>query len=193
MIAHLWKPSLSAYRPVEEALGRAHTATGSVHDSVVAYWDRLGDHIQGEQRHWAPVDWINHLDGMTFEWPFAADDGGVREPIFHLTATLHPSDRPLGSTEWGDIAHRLAITARLAQPLDELGCQWVAFQARPRRLDLLANLIRLDGNWQRLDASPLQGVRRQLRRVELDFGLVRAHSATSSPPPHPPGRGPGRR
>ncbi|AZK97037.1 MULTISPECIES: hypothetical protein [Streptomyces] len=196
MIAFLWERSLSAYLPVEEALGRALSDdSGSGQELVVAYWDRLGDYTQGEERHWTPVDWINHLDDPTFEWPFATDNLGVREPVFHLSVDLHPADRDLGSAEWATIAHRLAITAGLAPPLDDQGCQWVAFQARPRRLDLLANLIRLDGAWQQLPADPLRAVMNQIRRVEHDFRLIPAHPATPppAPPTAPPTRGPGRR
>ncbi|MEU5162292.1 hypothetical protein AB0G74_22175 [Streptomyces sp. NPDC020875] len=194
MIACLWGRSLSAYLPVEEALGRAASDSGSVHESVVAYWDRLGDYTQGEERLWTSVDWINHLDDPTFEWPFASDEKGVREPVFHLTAELHPADRELESAEWATIAHRLAITVGLAPPLDDQGCQWVAFQARPRRLDLLANLIRLDGAWQRLPPDPLRAALSQIRQVQRDFGLTGAHPAPPPvPPTAPPTRGPGRR
>ncbi|MGW4671463.1 hypothetical protein [Streptomyces sp. NPDC004324] len=58
---------------------------------------------------------------------------------------LHPQDRDLTGPEWAEAAHRLARAAGIDIPGKEHGCRWTAVQAQPRRLNLIANLIHLDG------------------------------------------------
>jgi len=101
--------------------------------TVLAHWPGL-DYLalDDEQRTWTSVLWAEHLDDPYLEHPFAAslDD-----------------DRELTRPEWAEATHRLARAAGIEIPGKEHGCRWIAVQAQPGRLDLIANLIRLDGAW----------------------------------------------
>ncbi|MGK4906424.1 hypothetical protein [Streptomyces albus] len=84
-------------------------------------------------------------------------------------------ERNLTSPEWSEIAHRLARTVHLHIPGEEDGCRWVAVQARPRRLDILANLIRQDGTWQRQPHDLARRLAAESRRIETELQLTRHH------------------
>ncbi|MFB7532457.1 relaxase/mobilization nuclease [Streptomyces sp. NPDC056178] len=139
---------------------------------MVAYWPGLDYYtLNNEQKIWTSATWAEHLDDPNWQYPFAAGEQDDRCAIWHVDVRLHPDDRPLTGPEWSEIAHRLARTVGIATPGDEQGCCWIAVQARPGRLDLLANLIRLDGGWQRQDAQLLRRLVAEARRIEADLQL----------------------
>ncbi|MFD4829163.1 relaxase/mobilization nuclease [Streptomyces uncialis] len=123
---------IDAAGPLEEALGRPVTTTEGLTDHiVVAHWNLLGHYTEGEEETWTSAGWAEHLDDPTLEFSFAADEQGMREPLFHLTVELHPQDREPASAEWSEIAHRLARATGIAPPGDQLACRWIAVQAQP--------------------------------------------------------------
>ncbi|WP_329025764.1 relaxase/mobilization nuclease [Streptomyces sp. NBC_00690] len=183
MIPHLWQRGIDAAGPLEEALGRPVTTREGLTDHiVVAHWNLLGHFIEGEEETWTSAGWAEHLDDPTLEFPFAADEQGIREPLFHLTVELHPQDREPASAEWSEIAHRLARATGIAPPGDQLACRWIAVQAQPGRLDLVANLIRLDGTWQPQSAQLPQRLAAEARRIEADLGLRSPRASDESAP-----------
>ncbi|MFJ9900709.1 relaxase/mobilization nuclease [Streptomyces sp. NPDC091280] len=151
--------------------------------TVVAYWLALDSYTSDdEQATWNAVEWADHLDDPDFEYRFAARPRGDRHVIAHLDVRLHPGDRELSGAEWVEIAHRFARAASFEIPGDASGCRWIAVQAKPGRLDLIANLIRLDGEWQRLPASLPQRLADEARRIETDLHLIAP--TTSDGPDH---------
>ncbi|MFJ8888176.1 relaxase/mobilization nuclease [Streptomyces sp. NPDC102402] len=106
------------------------------------------------------------------EHPFAASPGDDRAAILHLDVRLHPDDRDLTGLEWAEVAHRLARTAGIEIPGKESGCAWIAVQARPGRLDLIANLIHLDGAWHAPPTDVLRRLVDEARRIEQDLHLI---------------------
>ncbi|WP_266506821.1 relaxase/mobilization nuclease [Streptomyces uncialis] len=172
----MWRRSLLAADALEEALGRPVVETeGRTSHTVLAHWNRLDYHTEGEQEGWTSVGWAEHLDDPTLEFPFTADARGNREPVFHLSVELHPGDRKLEPAEWKEIAHRFARASGIAPPGDEQACRWIAVQAQPGRLDLLASLIRLDGAWQNQPSQLPRHLAAEARRIEADLGLRTPH------------------
>ncbi|MGI5479371.1 hypothetical protein [Streptomyces lavendofoliae] len=68
----------------------------------------------------------------------------------------------------------------LESPGDATGCRWIAVQAQPGRLDLIANLIRLDGSWHAQPAEALRCLSDEAGRIEQDLRLIPVRS-TSRP------------
>ncbi|MFB6525358.1 relaxase/mobilization nuclease [Streptomyces sp. NPDC056399] len=142
-------------------------------DIVVAYWPGLDvDTAVGEPGSWTVLDWAEHINDPLFEYPFAVSPGQDRRSVFHLDVRLAPEDRSLTGQEWSEVAHRLARAASIEIPGDDQGCRWVAFQARPHHLSLIASLIWLDGTWQRQPAGFRRHLAAEARRLESDLGLL---------------------
>lgn len=97
---------------------------------------------------------------------------GDRRAIAHIDVRLHPDDRALTGPEWSEVGHRLARVAGIEVPGDERGCRWIAVQAQPQRLDLIANLIRLDGTWNTQPFDLAQRLVKEARRIETDLLLT---------------------
>ncbi|MFF8997480.1 hypothetical protein ACF1GW_10270 [Streptomyces achromogenes] len=69
----------------------------------------------------------------------------------------------------------------MENPGDRSGCRWIAVQAQPGRLDLIANLIRLDGAWQHLPAGLPGRLAEEARRIEQDLHLTASASGRRRP------------
>jgi hypothetical protein len=171
--------SISAQHPLSEALARNVSAEeGLTEHTVVAYWPGLNFYaLDDEQAIWTSVQWAEHLDDPLMEHPFAASPRGDRRAIFHLDVRLHPDDRDLTGPEWAEAAHRLARAAGIEIPGDESGCRWIGVQAQPGRLDLIANLIRHDGTWQKQPTSLLRRLSDEARRIEKELHLIPVRTA----------------
>ncbi|MFI6289331.1 hypothetical protein ACIBCM_32080 [Streptomyces sp. NPDC051018] len=188
----MWPRTLHAGEPLEDALGHPIAPEDErALRSVVAHWDGLGSYTLGEHRHWTAAQWAEHLDDPTLEHPFAADEHGIRSPLLHLTAELHPDTRHPAQTQWTQAARRLARAAGLT-PAGSEECRWVAVQTRPRRLDLIANLIRPDGTWQPQPHPLLRHLVAEGRRIATKLGLRPGRNSTepsiASPGPASPPR-----
>ncbi|WP_177204424.1 relaxase/mobilization nuclease [Streptomyces sp. CC53] len=95
-----------------------------------------------------------------------------RRAIFRIDVRLAPGDREPTRPEWSEIAQRFARAAGIEVPGDEQGCRWIAVQAQPGQLDLIANLVRHDGSWQPLPSGLLGRLAGEARRLEDDLGLI---------------------
>ncbi|MFI7351993.1 relaxase/mobilization nuclease [Streptomyces sp. NPDC049936] len=189
MIPRLHERTHRSHGPLEEALGRPVSPNEGLTDhTVVAHWPGL-DHftLDDERKTWTATQWAEHLEDPYLEHPFAASPDDDRQAILHLDVRLHPQDRDLTGPEWSEVAHRLARAAGIEIPGKEHGCRWIAVQAQPRRLDLIANLIHLDGAWH---APPADSVRRlsdQARCIEQDLNLIPVRTGRSAIPAAPTG------
>ncbi len=173
MIAKLHGRGISSTDALAEALGRPVSDQEGLttEGTVIAYWSLL-DYYTDESRIWTSVEWAQHLDDPNWQHPFAASPQGDRRAILHVSVHLHPDDRELTSAEWAEVGHRLARVTGIAQPGDEQACRWIAIRDQSHRLDLLANLIREDGNWAAMPAQVLHVLAAECRRVEADLGLL---------------------
>ncbi|WP_416986999.1 hypothetical protein [Streptomyces sp. T028] len=177
-----------ATEALAEALGRpVSDQEGLTGHTVVAHWPGLG-HVafDDEQRVWTSKDWEDHLDAPSWEHPRAKGLRKERFSIWHAEVRLAPGDRRLTGPEWSEIAHRLARAAGIATPGDTSSCRWIALQAQPRRLDLIANLIRPDGTWT-VQAGLLLQMAAECRRLETALSLLaplpgRSSRRTVTPP-----------
>ncbi|MFF8918304.1 relaxase/mobilization nuclease [Streptomyces sp. NPDC015032] len=174
MIPRLHIRAHTPHGPLAEALGRPVSADEGLTDhTIVAHWPGLDYYTSDdEQKVWTSVQWAEHLEDPYMEHPFAAGPEDDRHAIFHLDIRLHPDDRELTGPEWAEAAHRLARAAGIEVPGDERGCRWIAVQAQPGRLDLIANLIRLDGTWNTQPANALRRLPDEARRIEQDLRLT---------------------
>ncbi|WP_447041840.1 relaxase/mobilization nuclease [Streptomyces sp. DSM 118878] len=167
----------SPREPLDEALGRPDSLKeGLTEYTVVAHWPGLDSYTpDGERRTWTSKDWAEHLEDPYLEHPFAASPDDDRRAILHLDIRLHPDDRELSGPEWSEAAHRLARAAGIEVPgAAEHGCRWIAVHAQPGRLDLIVNLIRLDGTWHTPPTGILQRLAGEARRIEQDLDLIPA-------------------
>ncbi|MGW6742847.1 hypothetical protein ACWGDX_19345 [Streptomyces sp. NPDC055025] len=175
MIPFVHRSSIDSAEALAEALGRpVSDQEGLTGHTVVAYWWGLDYHtLDDEQKTWTSAQWAEHLDEPNWAHAFTAGPHPQesRNAIFHAGVRLAVGDRTLTGPEWSEIAHRLARAAGIAVPGDEEGCRWIAVQAQPGRLDLLANLIRLDGTWQRHNPQLPQRLAAEARRIEADLLL----------------------
>nr|WP_203674725.1 relaxase/mobilization nuclease [Streptomyces sp. SID13666] len=173
--------------PLTAALGRPISPDdGLTEHTVVACWPGLDSYtLDDEQATWTSAQWAQHLEDPLLEHPFAASPNDDRRAILHLEIRLHRDDRVLTGPQWAETAHRLARAAGIEIPGDEHGCQWIAVQAQPGRLDLIANLIRLDGTWNTQPANVLQRLSVEGRRIEGDLRLTPAPTATQPQAPAP--------
>ncbi|MFJ7342371.1 relaxase/mobilization nuclease [Streptomyces sp. NPDC101110] len=175
MIPRVNERAVTAQDPLGEALGRRVTTDEGLTDhTVVAYWPGLDFYtLDDEQAAWTSAQWAEHLDtSLTEHLRFAPSTQHTRRAIFHLDVRLHPDDRDLMGPEWAEAAHRLARAAGIEIPGEESGCRWIAVQGRPGRLDLIANLIRLDGTWQQQHPDLLLRLADEARRIETDLRLI---------------------
>ncbi|MGW0710490.1 relaxase/mobilization nuclease [Streptomyces sp. NPDC002643] len=179
MIPRVNERSIAAQYPLSKALGRALSAQeGLTEHTVVAYWPGLDVcTLDDEQEIWTSAQWAEHLDDPLMEHPFAAGPQGDRRAIFHVDVRLHPDDRDLTGPEWAEAAHRLARAAGIEIPGDDSGCRWIGVQAQTGRLDLIANLIRLDGTWQQQPTSLLRRLSDEARRIEQELHLIPVRTA----------------
>jgi hypothetical protein len=187
VIARLHERTHAPHDPPAEALGRPVSPTeGLTEYTVVAHWPGL-EYItpDDDPRTWTSVQWAEHLEDPYLEHPFAANADGDRRPFLHLDVRLHPDDRDLTGAEWAETAQRLARAAGIKIPGKEDGCRWIAVQAQSRRLDLIANLIHLDGAWHAPPADILRRLADETRRIEQDFRLIPATTAAASRPAIP--------
>ncbi|MGQ4435333.1 MULTISPECIES: relaxase/mobilization nuclease [unclassified Streptomyces] len=174
MIPRVHEPVHAPHERLAEALGRPVSPDEGLSEyTVVAHWPGLDSFTpDDEQKIWTSLQWAEHLEDPYLEHPFAASPDDDRHAILHLTVRLHPDDRQLTGPEWYETAHRLARAAGIEIPGKEHGCRWIAVRAQARRLDLIANLIHLDGAWH----APLTDILRRLadeaRRIEQDFHLI---------------------
>ena len=160
-------------KPFAEALGRpVSDQEGLTEHTVVAHWLGLDcDTPNDEQKTWTSADWAERLDDPSRWHPFTASPQDDRCAIWHADVRLHPGDRDLTGPEWSEIAHRIARIAGIQRPGDDHGCRWIAVQAQPGRLDLLANLIRLDGTWTTQPHRLLPLLAAECRRIEAELDL----------------------
>lgn len=176
MIPHVHERTHTPHDPLGDALGRPVSPDdGLTEYTVVAYWPGLDSYtLDDEQKIWTSAQWAEHLEDPLLEHPFAASPNDDRRAIFHLEIRLHPDDRVLTGPQWAEATHRLARAAGIEVPGDEDGCRWIGVQAQPGRLDLIANLIPLDGGWHAPPADALQRLTEESRRIEQDLRLIPA-------------------
>ncbi|MFE5298118.1 relaxase/mobilization nuclease [Streptomyces sp. NPDC056632] len=158
---------------LSEALGRSLSVkerfTGA---TLVAWWPGLEAYAGPEPSYWTTPEWAEHLDEPLLGRPGAENAEEDRRAIFRIDVRLAPGDRELTRPEWSEIAYRFARAAGIAVPGDEQDCRWIAVQAQPGRLDLIANLVRHDGSWRPLPSGLLGRLAGEARRLEGDLGLI---------------------
>ncbi|MER5211056.1 relaxase/mobilization nuclease [Streptomyces sp. NPDC002838] len=184
MIPRLHERTHTPHDPLAEALGRPVSPNeGLTKYTVVAHWPGLDYFtLDDEQKIWTSVQWAEHLEDPYLEHPFAASPDDDRRAILHLDIRLHPDDRELTGPEWAETAHRLARAAGIEIPGKEHGCRWIAVQAQPGRLDLIANLIHLDGAWHAPPAEILRRLSDEARRIEQDLHLIPGRTGPTARP-----------
>ncbi|MFI2204620.1 hypothetical protein ACH47Z_28310 [Streptomyces sp. NPDC020192] len=173
MIIRIHRRDISPNEPLTEALGRpVSDHEGLTEHTVVAHWPGLDYYtLDDEQKTWTSAEWAEHLDDPNWQHPFAASEQGDRRAIWHADVRLHPDDRELTGPEWAEIAHRIARIAGIQRPGDDHGCRWIAVQAQPGRLDLLANLIRPDDTWTTQHHRLPALLAAESRRIEAELDL----------------------
>lgn len=190
MIIHLHRSLGDAADALAEALGRPLSRdeglTADEAGTVVAHWDQL-DRYTEEELYWTTPEWAAHLAEPLREHPFVSAPDGSRTAILHLSVRLHPKDRELSAAEWSEIGNRLARAAGIAPPGDAWACRWIAVRDKPDRMDLIGNLIRLDGTWAATPRRLADVLQKEARRIEADLllraGHPRAEKAASSTGP----------
>ncbi|MDH6537915.1 hypothetical protein M2167_000417 [Streptomyces sp. SPB4] len=182
MIIAIHSRNVTAEDALAEALGREISLneglTAEPGGTVVAHSNRL-DHYTDEDETWSSATWADHLADPSLEHPLASGPDGDRRAILHVTAHMHPLDRELNHAEWSEIGYRIARVAGIAPPGDDQACQWIAVQAQPGRLDVIANLIRLDGTWSAQPRRLLQTLVAEARSIEADLLLHSSHRQDS--------------
>lgn len=175
MICRVHQRSHAPRFRLAEALGRPVSPDEALTEhTVVAHWSGLDACTpDDEQTLWRSTQWAEHLEDPYLEHPFAVSPDNDRLAILHIDVRLHPDDRELTGPEWSETAHRLARVVGVEVPGEDGGCRWIAVQAQPGRLDLIANLIRLDGAWQPQPADLPQRLADEARRIEHDLRLTR--------------------
>ncbi|MFJ8978766.1 hypothetical protein [Streptomyces sp. NPDC102282] len=183
MIIRINPRDLSPNEPLAEALGRPLSGQEGLTDhTVVAHWPGLDYYTPfDEQQIWTSAEWAEHLDYPTWQHPLAASPNGDRRAIWHADVRLAPADRDLTGPEWSEIAHRIARTAGIQRPGDDQGCRWIAVQAQPGRLDLLANLIRPDDTWTAQPHRLLALLAAESRRIETELDLISPRTGGPDP------------
>ncbi|MEW1699037.1 relaxase/mobilization nuclease [Streptomyces sp. NPDC093249] len=184
MIIHIHRRAADAGPVLADALGEPLTfdnalATGT----IVAHVPGLGafpdDH---DPASWTAADWAEHVNGPLIEHPFAVSPDQERRAVVHLTVRLAPEDRELNGPDWSEVAFRIARAAGIEIPGDVQGCRLIALRAQPGRLDLIANLIRHDGTWQRQPSDLPRRLAFEARRLESDLGLMTPGAHAATPP-----------
>ncbi|ALO96691.1 hypothetical protein SHL15_5627 [Streptomyces hygroscopicus subsp. limoneus] len=181
MIAYIHAAEFFPSIPLSAALDRPIAEQDVLGDLVVASAPLDASVAEGGPQEWMFADWEEYLIAPQSLHPYAAGPNGNDPEIFHMAVRLHPADRELHRPEWAEIAQRLTRVAGLAPAGDEHACRWVALQARPGRLDVIANLIRDDGAWARQPYPLARALMEECRRIEADLGLVPAQSQGGRP------------
>ncbi|MFJ9621735.1 relaxase/mobilization nuclease [Streptomyces sp. NPDC101181] len=183
MIPHVNERAHSPSVPLSEALGRSvPIGGGAVEHTVVAHWSGRDSCAPDEApKSWTAAQWSQHLEKPLLQHPFAASPTNDRRAVFHLVVRLHPDDRDLSAAEWTETALRLARAAGIEIPGDAHGCRWAAVRGRPGRLDLIANLIRLDGAWQSQPDDLMRRLCDEARHIEHDLRLSLTRDGTAQP------------
>ncbi|MEU4347032.1 hypothetical protein [Streptomyces sp. NPDC023838] len=183
MIPYIHEAEFFPSFPLSAALGHEMNEQDVLGDLVVASAPLDSSIAAGGPQAWRFADWEEYLLAPRDLHPYAAGPNANDPEIFHVAVRLHPADRDLRPPEWAEIAQRLTRVTGLAPAGDERACRWVALQARPGRLDVIANLIRADGAWAR-QPWPLQEVlRTECHLIEGDLGLVPAQPHRGRPLP----------
>ncbi|MGC0386667.1 relaxase/mobilization nuclease [Streptomyces sp. SAI-129] len=180
MIPRLHERTHIPRHPLAEALGRPVSPTeGLTEHTIVAHWPGLDScTFDDEQKTWTSVQWAEHLEEPSLEHPLVTGPDGDRRAILHLDVRLRPDDRELTGSEWAETAHRLARAAGIEVPgAHEYGWRWIAVHAQPGRLDLIANLVHIDGTWRTPPVDILRRLSDEARRIEQDLHLVPARTA----------------
>ncbi|SEO73544.1 hypothetical protein SAMN05216267_103930 [Actinacidiphila rubida] len=168
-----------ATQALAEALGRpiSHLKGLTAH-AVAAHWPDLDFLAPAQERtSWTYAGWAELLNEPNLQHhPAGPHDG--HHAIWHSDIRLHHSDRILTRPEWSETAHRLARAAGIHTPGGIHNCRWIAVQAQPGRLGLIANLIRPDHTWTRQPPQVGRALNDQCRSIERDLALI-------SPLPHP--------
>ncbi|CCK32026.1 hypothetical protein BN159_7647 [Streptomyces davaonensis JCM 4913] len=174
MIIRIGPRELSAGEPLAEALGRpVSDQEGLTDHTVVAHWDNLDLYSPlDEGQSWTAAEFAEHLNDPHWHHPAPVSPHGDRPAIWHAAVRLHPDDRELTGPEWSEIAHRIARVAGIQRPGDDHGCRWIAVQAQPGRLDLIANLIRPDDTWTAQPHRLHALLSAESRRIEAELGLI---------------------
>ncbi|AYN31829.1 hypothetical protein DUI70_1326 [Streptomyces albus] len=182
MIIRIGSRDISAVEPLAEALGRpVSDQEGLTDHTVVAHSNNLEVYTSfDEGQIWTTAEFAQHLDNPNWRHPDSISPHGDRRAIWHAAVRLHPADRELTGPEWTEIAHRIARTAGIQRPGDDHGCRWIAVQAQPGRLDLIANLIRPDDTWTTQPHRLPALLAAESRRIESELGLI---SPRSDPDP----------
>ncbi|MGW0995337.1 hypothetical protein ACWD5V_18930 [Streptomyces sp. NPDC002523] len=182
MIIRIAPRESSAGEPLAEALGRpVSDQEGLTDHTVVAHWDNLDLYTPfDEGQSWTTAEFAEHLDDPNWRHRVSVSPHGDRRAIWHAAVRLHPDDRDLTGPEWSEIAHRIARVAGIQRPGDAHGCRWIAVQAQPGRLDLLASLIRPDDTRTSQPHRLTALMAAESRRIEAELGLI---SPPSGPEP----------
>ncbi|MFD3415301.1 relaxase/mobilization nuclease [Streptomyces cyaneofuscatus] len=150
--------------------------------TVVAHWPGLDEFTQDDDdRIWTSVEWAEHLDDPRLNHPFPATPPDGRA-FSHIELRLAPHERELALQEWAEIAHRLARAAGIEIPGKEQGARWIAVQAQPGRIDLIANLIHIDGTWHAPPGNVARRLADEARRIEQDLNLTPSRATPASRP-----------
>ncbi|MFB7781349.1 relaxase/mobilization nuclease [Streptomyces vinaceus] len=165
-----------------EALGRPVSGQEGLttEGTIVAHWQYL-DYFTDEDRIWTSAEWAQHIDDRHRQHPFPATYRGDPRVIFHVSVRLHPKDRELTTAEWSEVGYRLARVAGIAPPGDRESGRWIAVRDQSHRLDLLANLIREDGNPAVVPRQVHHVLAAECRRIEADLGLLSPREHHVSP------------
>lgn len=182
MIPTVHEPSTSCVDGLAEALGRPVSGQEGLttEGTIVAHWHYL-DYFTDEDRIWTSAEWAQHIDDPHRQHPFPATYRGDPRVIFHVSVRLHPKDRELTPAEWSEVGYRLARVAGIAPPGDRESGRWIAVRDEPHRLDLLANLIREDGNPAVVPRQVHHVLAAECRRIEADLGLLSPREHHVSP------------
>ncbi|MFI6012534.1 hypothetical protein ACIBAG_27565 [Streptomyces sp. NPDC051243] len=183
MICHIHRAPLFPGEALAGALGRPIAEQDVLGDLVVAHSPLSEAAFEGATREWMFADWEDYLLEPGDLHPYAEDHTDAASSLFHLAVRLHPNDRDRSLPEWSQIAHRLGHAAGINPAADgEPACHWVALQARPGRLDVIANLIRSDGSRTRHHPAALRrALEAECRRIESDLRLTRVPTRTRVP------------
>jgi hypothetical protein len=123
---------------------------------------------------WRTGQWADALEEPFDDHPRARSPEGDGKAILHLTVQLQPEDRALEDEEWKHAAQRFAHALGLHDEPSSAAFVWIALQAQPGRLDLIASLIRSDGTWYAPPADLAYRVQDEARRIEADLDLAAA-------------------
>ncbi|MEV0259021.1 hypothetical protein AB0H82_32750 [Streptomyces sp. NPDC050732] len=181
MIPYIHETEFFPSIPLSAALDRPIAEQNVLGDLVVASAPLDPTVAEGSPQEWTFAEWEEYLIAPQSLAPYAAGPNANAPEIFHLVVRLHPADRELRRSEWAEIAQRLSRVAGLAPAGDEQACRWVALQARPSRLNVIANLVRGDGVWARQPYPLVRALVEECRRIEADLGLVPAQPQGGRP------------